>query len=108
MPWGSNWSAPRESPTGGDEVPAWVGHKEFTWTANGNGNGNSLPSPSTNGGHTPADQRSVSGGSEAWAVSTAVGKRQRTNEKEKAKSGACKHCKRLKVCVFVSGLDGRD
>ncbi|QRV81483.1 Fungal specific transcription factor domain [Ceratobasidium sp. AG-Ba] len=73
---------------------AWPPSGEFTFKNTIAGNGNI--SPSGTGTSTGDDKDN-----ERWAIGTARGKKQRTDEKEKARSGACRHCKRLKMkCTF--------
>ncbi|CUA76993.1 Conidial development protein fluffy [Neurospora crassa OR74A] [Rhizoctonia solani] len=109
------WVSPHESPimgsTNAAPTTSWNGNNtEFNWPP-GASTVPPLPHPPkrpldsrpTSLAPSSSDQRSTSGASDndTWAVSTAVGKRMRTGEKEKAKSGACKHCKRLKMkCTF--------
>ncbi|KAG8742281.1 hypothetical protein FRC10_001705 [Ceratobasidium sp. 414] len=87
----TRWESP--SLTGSDVAqmspsPVWGASSDFTF--NGNGINGQTPSPN-----------SATSDNEHWAIGTARGKKQRTEEKEKAKSGACRHCKRLKMkCTF--------
>ncbi|KAJ1304155.1 hypothetical protein OPQ81_008555 [Rhizoctonia solani] len=108
----NQWVSPHESPVMDSvNVPpsnGWNGNTaEFAW----NSGLPAVPSAQKRAveprpmslAPSSSDQRSTSGASDndTWAISTAVGKRLRTGEKEKAKSGACKHCKRLKMkCTF--------
>ncbi|CAE6498442.1 unnamed protein product [Rhizoctonia solani] len=110
----NQWVSPRHSPTmGSTSVPpnGWNGNTpDLTWNS-GVPTSPVAPSPlkrsleprPTSLAPSSSDQRSASGASDndTWAIATATGKRLRTGEKEKGKSGACKHCKRLKMkCTF--------
>ncbi|KAG8704585.1 hypothetical protein FRC08_002160 [Ceratobasidium sp. 394] len=92
VPWtNTRWESP--SVTGSDAIkmspsPVWQTTNDVLFS--GNGVNGQAPSPN-----------SAVSDNEHWAIGTARGKKQRTEEKEKVKSGACKHCKRLKMkCTF--------
>ncbi|CCO32232.1 hypothetical protein BN14_06286 [Rhizoctonia solani AG-1 IB] len=103
------WVSPRESPI--MDNANWNGNPaEITWNSGVANVAPLLPGPKRNLDPRQAslapttsssDQRSTSGASDndTWANSTARGtKRARMDDGQKAKAGACKHCKRLKVC----------
>jgi hypothetical protein len=102
----TRWITPRESPLIGSEAlnptSVWLPSTDFTFNSNGNGNLHAQP----NGSGMSA--KSATSENDAWATSTAIGKRRRTDEKEKLKAGACKHCKRLKVCRLLLSLSGTE
>ncbi|KAF8748733.1 hypothetical protein RHS01_10579 [Rhizoctonia solani] len=89
----NQWVSPRESPIMASAAapPAWNANAaEVTWNS---GIGTFLL----------CYLRSTSGASDndTWAITTARGKRLRTDESQKVKTGACKNCKRLKMkCTF--------
>ncbi|EUC56134.1 fungal specific transcription factor domain protein [Rhizoctonia solani AG-3 Rhs1AP] len=101
------WISPHESPIMGN-APSTTWNGTMAESSSPSGmplmrQKRGLESRPTSLAPSSSDQRSTSGTSDndTWAISTAVGKRQKTGANEKGKSGACKHCKRLKMkCTF--------
>ncbi|QRW23088.1 Fungal specific transcription factor domain [Rhizoctonia solani] len=111
----NQWVSPRESPIMASAAapPAWNANAaEVTWNSGIGSFPPLLPGPkktldprqaSLAPTTSSSDQRSTSGASDndTWAITTARGKRLRTDESQKLKTGACKNCKRLKMkCTF--------
>ncbi|GAB1527393.1 hypothetical protein RhiTH_010568 [Rhizoctonia solani] len=111
----NQWVSPRESPIMASAAvpPAWNANAaEVTWNSGIGSFPPLLPGPkrtldprqaSLAPTTSSSDQRSTSGASDndTWAITTARGKRLRTDESQKVKTGACKNCKRLKMkCTF--------
>ncbi|KAL5638649.1 hypothetical protein ACGC1H_003117 [Rhizoctonia solani] len=103
------WVSPHESPIMGSAPSStWNGTTTELNSPSGmplmrQSQKRTLESRPTSLAPSSSDQRSTSGASDndTWAISTAVGKRQKTGANEKVKSGACKYCKRLKMkCTF--------